>query len=279
MKMNSVVKLLAEVNNKQKDLVGIKVQNKFIDDAIQEQPNVTIASVPMLEDSEMIITFMPEDKQYDQLNNLVSLLKETNEGELIRKVELTKPEAPESDEEEAYMGLTPQRYEVKIGFFINMKEKVESKNFILEETKFTQVAITKELGFVAQPVKITFLFKEHTSDSRTFFSDLVDRDLGKRSTKNILNLLSDGNLSSTRLTMVSVENTDVKTSIFPLSNVISVVSPEASDSEFYLVTSSDSTLLLDQNKIKSSSIIKTMNKEYIFSVLVGRSTFLFYLKY
>lgn len=275
-KMNYVVKLLAETNNKKKDLVGVKVQNTFIDDSLQELPNLSIMSVPGIEDSEMIVTFMPENKQVDQLQNLADLLKASNAGELVEKADLTPPE---SDDEEEYMALTPERYEMKLGFFITMDEPVETSSITLEGTKFTSVSILKSIGFTKDLVQITLLFKEHTSDSRTFFSDLVDRDLGKRSTKKILNFLADGNSTGTRFTMVRLEAPDTTSDIYPISNAISMVSPEASDSDLYLVNGSDSALVFDQGKVKQCKITKNMNKEYTMTVDVGKSFLHFYLKY
>lgn len=279
MGMKTLINLLAEVDNKKKDLVGIKVQNDFIDDSLQEQPLLTVRTVPMIEESELIFTFIPEGKQYGQLQNLVDLLVGTISGELIGQDKVGEPLPPESDEEADYQSLTPKRYEVKIGVYFDMDSEVQVSHFTLNKVKYTQVSTTRMIGYVDQPFKVTLLFKENTSDSRTFFSDLVDTKLDKGTTKKVLNLLSNGNVTSTRVTMVKTQDMNNTFTMFPLNNVISLVSPQATDSDSYMITSGDSTQLFKEADVGSSMITKSMNKEYTFEIKVGKSTLILYLKY
>ena len=279
MSMKTLINLLAEVDNKKKDLVGIKVQNDFIDDSLQEQPLLTVRTVPMIEESELIFTFIPEGKQYGQLQNLVDLLVGTISGELIGQDKVEEPLPPESDEEADYQSLTPKRYEVKIGVYFDMDSEVQVSHFTLNKVKYTQVSTIRMIGYVDQPFKVTLLFKENTSDSRTFFSDLVDTKLDKGTTKKVLNLLSNGNVTSTRVTMVKTQDMNSTFTMFPLNNVISLVSPQATDSGSYMITSGDSTQLFKESDVGSSMITKSMNKEYTFEIKVGKSTLIIYLKY
>lgn len=162
--------------DKKLDLVGVHVTNSFLDEAINVKPYITMVDTVDVHNNsatEVVVSFDPEYEQYSGLDNLVSALERP--GVLVKHTPGDIAPKPAVDDAaiEALKELNGDFNNYDIGFIFPNDTKVEHQVFTIHHTKFYQVEITGKFGILDIPVTVACLYKKHTSDSRTFFSDLV----------------------------------------------------------------------------------------------------------
>lgn len=274
-----LAKLSIEAEQKKKDLVGVSVESPYLEDSFVFRPKATL--IPLITSNTQInVEAMPDTSQYKQLDNFVVNLLAGDAGLNMSDKDIQAPQPFEGTiEEENFNNLNPEQYIFEIGLiFETDKTKITYRESTINNIKFTHVKLKRTVGFTEDELVLNLLFKTHTSDSRTFFSDMIGQDLSKKNTNSILEFLSQG-LTGTGFVEVGMDifsgrrekSKRVATfKLTPLEHNIGVlpteVTRESLTEAWYTFYNGDSTLPINKDILLGSKITKNKDNVYFMNI-------------
>ena len=263
MTIKQVSNLFDKVADKQLSLVGVALDNPYIDPMTNIEPAVVLSA----EEGRSILTFTfsPVGAQYTQLKQFNLAVAETRAGVPAVSVE------PAVVEPDAVPLLNHQRNTVSIGvFFDDADGEVSSMN--INSIKFHKAVLKQKVADTT--LTATLLFREKTSDSSSFFAGFVDKALRPSTGVKVLQLLGE-RLVGVPVSYATSASNAMSSSILPVSSPLAV---KVEDTKL-TVANDSATLSLDLNAVQDVHILHTREDEYLVTVKAPKTVVVIALHY
>ena len=251
--MSSIKNTILKAQDKKLDLVGVNVISPHIDEAMIEDP---VLSVSLGDKTSFIVSFRPIGQQVEELAQFTKDLETSNFGHNVGK-EIKQEESLKDKIQIEVESYHYDPFRVSIDFD---NPDIDDSTFLLNGVTFKKVSLVESKNGLEVTLKL--LFKEHTSDSTSFYSDILGMKLSKRATKRILHELCYGNLTGIPITAILYEDKSHAATLYPITNTI--VGHE--DNDTYTFSTTTGTIVVNKDEIKSASIKKSKNKDYFIKI-------------
>lgn len=251
--MSDIKNTILKAQDKKLDLVGVNVLSPHIDEAMIEDP---VLSVSLGKQTSFVVNFRPIGQQVEELNQFSKDLEANgfggNKGRNIEEDPSLKGKLQIEIESYHY-----DPFQVSIDFD---NPDIEDSSFMLNGVTFKKAILTESKNDLE--VTLMLLFKEHTSDSISFYSDILGTKLSKRAIKRVLHEMCNGNLTGIPITAILYEDKSHASTLYPITNT--VVGHE--DEDTYTFSTTTGTIVINKDEIKNASIKKTKNKDYFVKI-------------
>ena len=257
MTIRKVANLFSKTANKELDLVGVALHNKYIDPMTDIEPAVTLENYQ----GHNLFTFGfdPVGAQYAQLNQFNNAVKETESG--VPSDVVLEPLPPDKD----IAPLTEHvRDIISIGVFMD-DVQTDVEELTLNKIKYFKATIERPIA--DSSFKVVLLFKEHLDDSETFFSGFVDRKLTPAVGTKLLELAGE-RLCGMPVAYASSASDAMTMSLLPVSSPLAV---DINDEGKLSIANDTAKIGLDMHKVSSVHVMHSLQNDYIVTAKAGRN--------
>ena len=252
MTVRQVSNLFNKVADKKLNLVGVALDNKYIDPMTNVEPVATIANDQG--HSLMVFTFTPVGRQYEQLNQFNEAIKDNNAG---RPAEAVLEPVPDPDKDAPKL-MAHQSDVVTIGVYLD-DAQAEVESLLVNKIKFYKAILNQKIG--DSDLEVTLLFREKTGSSERFFSGFVDKTLTPKTGIKVLTLIGE-RLTGFPISYVTSASEALTMTLLPISSPLAVTVED----DKLTVANATAQVGVDLTKVTSVHVLHSLEDEYLVTV-------------
>lgn len=258
MTIRKVANLFTKTTNKELDLVGVALHNKYIDPMTDVEPAVTLENYQG--HSLFTFGFAPVGAQYAQLNQFNEAVKGSKAGV---PTDVVLEPLPPSDPDE-YKLLEHTRDIISIGVFMD-DAQATVEDMTINKIKYYKASLDQPLA--DSTFTVVLLFKEHLDDSETFFAGFVDRKLTPAVGTKLLELAGE-RLCGMPIAYASSASDAMTMSLLPVASPLAV---DINDEGKLSIANDTAKIGLDMHKVESVHVMHSLQNDYIVTAKAGRN--------
>lgn len=255
-KITNLVKATHEGN---KNLVGVAISTPYLDDMLVVEPNIEFDAQGGR--SGLTLFTLPVGAQFEQINHFNSEITKAGIG--FGPVD-AKPEESKTDEENAVGSFRKNQVETTL-FIDDGDTYYDIKNFKIDSIDFVKARLTLALG--DNVIIITLLFRDATSNSKSFFAGFVDRDLTPSVGTKIIELVAERLSGYPLAYATSTADGILSASLLPIGSAMSI----KLNKDLIIVSNATATIQLATKNLSSVKVVHSMDGEYLVSAKVNKN--------
>lgn len=258
--------------------IGTFYESDFLSKAILTSPSLSIDTFGE-KDIQFKVELKPEGQQKEQVELLDNYLKAISKGFLGNTPEPIKELKPRYSLAESFLAQNSALSDVQnynLNVYLNDPE-VYRQDTTINGTKYYQYTLVDRYDFgggTTYEHKVHSLFKEKTSEGENFFSALVSKNLSKKDSKKVLDVLADENLTG-----FFIGGYVFGTEVYGYTEHMAVGS-EVSISRVgtdYLVKGFGSLARIDAHRLKKLEVIRVSDFRYNLKVFIDNLVLTIYI--